>query len=105
MSQLFACTVEELPDGEARKVEYTPDIALFHYNGEFFAVDDRCSHGNASISEGYLEDNATVECPLHTASFCLRTGRALCLPATDPLKTYPVVVEGGKIYITVSEEQ
>ncbi len=55
------------------------------------------------MSEGYLEDDATVECPLHAASFCLKTGKALCLPATDPLTTYPVHVEGGDIFIDLPE--
>ncbi|EED0922559.1 3-phenylpropionate/cinnamic acid dioxygenase subunit beta [Escherichia coli] len=52
-----------------------------------------------------LEDDATVECPLHAASFCLKTGKALCLPATDPLTTYPVHVEGGDIFIDLPEAQ
>ena len=47
----------------------------------------------------------TVECPLHAASFCLKTGKALCLPATDPLTTYPVHVEGGDIFIDLPEAQ
>ncbi|EAB0961082.1 bifunctional 3-phenylpropionate/cinnamic acid dioxygenase ferredoxin subunit, partial [Escherichia coli] len=51
------------------------------------------------------EDDATVECPLHAASFCLKTGKALCLPATDPLTTYPVHVEGGDIFIDLPEAQ
>lgn len=56
------------------------------------------------MSEGYLEDDGTVECPLHAARFCLKTGRALCLPATDPLRTFPVVEDGGAIYVEVAEE-
>ena len=86
-------------------IDTSPVIALFNVGGEFYAINDRCSHGNASMSEGYLEDDATVECPLHAASFCLKTGKALCLPATDPLTTYPVHVEGGDIFIDLPEAQ
>ncbi|MCZ5895987.1 Rieske 2Fe-2S domain-containing protein, partial [Escherichia coli] len=49
-------------------------LVICKYGGEFYAINDRCSHGNASMSEGYLDDDATVECPLHAASFCLKTG-------------------------------
>ena len=99
MNRIYACPVADVPEGEALRIDTSPVIALFNVGGEFYAINDRCSHGNASMSEGYLEDDATVECPLHAASFCLKTGKALCLPATDPLTTYPVHVEGGDIFI------
>ena len=103
MNRIKACLVEELPEGEALRINADPVIALFHVGDEFYAMNDRCSHGNASMSEGYLEDDATVECPLHAASFCLKTGKALCLPATDAITTYPVSVEGGSVYIDLPE--
>ncbi|MGL5241636.1 MAG: 3-phenylpropionate/cinnamic acid dioxygenase ferredoxin subunit [Kluyvera ascorbata] len=104
MSRVFACSATELPDGEALRLETSPVIALFNVGGEFYAINDRCSHGNASMSEGYLEDDATVECPLHAASFCLKTGKALCLPATDPLTTYAVYVEGSEVFVDIPED-
>lgn len=103
MSKFRACSVEALPEGEALRLDTVPVIALFNINGEFYAVDDVCTHGNASMSEGYIEDDATVECPLHSASFCLKTGKALCLPATDPLRTYDVSVEQGEIWVDIPE--
>ena len=103
MNRIKACLVEELPEGEALRIDADPVIALFHVGDEFYAMNDRCSHGNASMSEGYLEDDATVECPLHAASFCLKTGKALCLPATDAIATYPVSVEDGTVYIDFPE--
>ncbi|BBQ82761.1 TPA: bifunctional 3-phenylpropionate/cinnamic acid dioxygenase ferredoxin subunit [Kluyvera ascorbata] len=104
MSRVFACSATELPDGEALRLETSPVIALFNVGGEFYAINDRCSHGNASMSEGYLEEDATVECPLHAASFCLKTGKALCLPATDPLTTYAVYVEGSDVFVDIPED-
>ena len=57
---------------------------------------------HASMSEGYLEDDGTVECPLQR--FCLKTGQALCLPATDPIQTFPVVLEDGALYVEMAGE-
>ncbi|SQI43706.1 Digoxigenin ferredoxin subunit [Leminorella richardii] len=103
MKRIHVCLVGALPEGEALRLDTEPAIALFHVAGEYYAIDDRCSHGNASMSEGYIEDNATVECPLHAASFCLKTGKALCMPATVPLQTYPVSVIEGSVFIDLPE--
>jgi len=104
MTRLFVCQDDKLSDGEAIKVDGPSGaIAVFKVNGELFSLSDRCSHGNASMSEGYVEDDATVECPLHAARFCLKTGAALCQPATDPLKTFPVQLVDGAIYVDVPE--
>ncbi|MDU5713362.1 MAG: 3-phenylpropionate/cinnamic acid dioxygenase ferredoxin subunit [Citrobacter freundii] len=100
MSRVFACPVGDLPEGEALRLDTSPVIALFNVGGEFYAINDR----NASMSEGYLEEDATVECPLHAASFCLKTGKALCLPATDPLTTYAVYVDGSDVFVDIPED-
>lgn len=104
MTRIFVCQDEDLSDGEAIKVE-GPEaaIAVFRVGGELYALNDRCSHGNASMSEGYVEDDATVECPLHAARFCLKTGTALCQPATEPLRTFPVTLVDGAVYVDVRE--
>jgi 3-phenylpropionate/trans-cinnamate dioxygenase ferredoxin subunit len=73
-------------------------IALYRSQGEFYATDNRCTHAEALMSEGYLEDGC-IECPLHQARFDIRTGAALCAPATEPLRTYPVKREGDEIFI------
>ena len=104
MSRVYACPVGDLPEGEALRLDTSPVIALFNVGGEFYAINDRCSHGNASMSEGYLEDDATVECPLHAASFCLRTSKAFCLHAPDPLTTYAVYVDGSDVFVDIPED-
>nr|WP_296771600.1 bifunctional 3-phenylpropionate/cinnamic acid dioxygenase ferredoxin subunit [Rhodococcus sp. (in: high G+C Gram-positive bacteria)] len=100
---LDAARVEELPDGEALRI--TPPgaapIAIFNVDGEYFAIDDTCTHQDASLSEGWVEDCA-VECPLHTACFDLRTGAALGAPAKIPVRTHAVLVEDGVIRVAVS---
>ncbi|AMX19567.1 bifunctional 3-phenylpropionate/cinnamic acid dioxygenase ferredoxin subunit [Acinetobacter baumannii] len=103
MSKIFVCQIDELDEGEALKVDCNVGdisaVAVFNFNGEFFAMNDKCSHGNASMSEGYLEDDGTVECPLHASRFCLKTGVPQCVPATDPIQTFPVVIEDGALYV------
>ena len=77
-------------------------IALWNVDGEIYATQDDCTHEETSLSEGDLWDDV-VECPLHGAQFNVRTGEVLCLPAVFPLKTYPVKVEGGSVYVQYEE--
>jgi len=94
-----ACTVDELPPGESVRIPGQPAIAVFHTEeGELYAIDDTCTHQDASLADGWLE-GCFVECPLHAALFDLRTGMPTCLPAKDPVRTYAVVVEEGVIYV------
>jgi 3-phenylpropionate/trans-cinnamate dioxygenase ferredoxin component len=96
---LEICPLAALPRGEARRVDADPPIAVFHTDdGEVFAIDDTCTHQDASLSEGWLED-CMIECPLHAASFDLRTGKPTGPPAKRPVRTYPVLVEDGVVYV------
>src|ERR671929_1084206 len=92
------CDVGDLPPGEATRVLAHVPIAVFNAAGELFAVDDTCTHQDASLSEGWLED-CMIECPLHASSFDLRTGKPTGPPAKRPVRTYPVVVEDGVVYV------
>jgi len=74
-------------------------IALACYNGNYFAVDDTCTHEHCSLSsEGFLE-GATITCGCHGAQFDATNGHVLSLPATVSLNTYKTVVEGDTIYL------
>ncbi|MFS8097288.1 bifunctional 3-phenylpropionate/cinnamic acid dioxygenase ferredoxin subunit [Lentzea alba] len=101
---ITACTVDELPVGESVRVPGEVAIAVFNADGEFYAIDDTCSHQDASLSEGWLE-GCFVECPLHAASFDLRTGVPTCLPAKKAVRTYPVVVQDGVIYVDTGSRE
>ena len=104
MSELLeVCTVDELPAGQRRTVEWEgTEIGVFNCDGEFLAIEDVCTHDGASLGDGPLDTTAcTVECPRHGALFDLRTGAALTLPAYMPVETFPVLVEGGQIKIEV----
>jgi naphthalene 1,2-dioxygenase system ferredoxin subunit len=74
------------------------DIALFSVDGEVLAIDNLCSHGNAKLCDGFV-DGDHVECPFHQALFSLRDGSVACGPATEPVKSWPVKVEDGRVYL------
>ncbi|MFF9121435.1 bifunctional 3-phenylpropionate/cinnamic acid dioxygenase ferredoxin subunit [Streptomyces massasporeus] len=99
------CHLEDLPKGESFRVEMTPPVAVFHTDdGDLYAIDDTCTHQDASLSEGWLE-GCLVECPLHAASFDLRTGVPTCLPARRPVRTHRVTVDDGIIHLHLAAEE
>ncbi len=75
-------------------------VAVFNVEGEFFAINDLCSHADASLSEGEVYD-CKVECPLHRAEFDLKTGEALTPPASKAVDCYKVTTDDDSIYIEV----
>jgi 3-phenylpropionate/trans-cinnamate dioxygenase ferredoxin subunit len=93
-----ACALADLPPGESTRVVAHVPVAVFNADGELFAIDDTCTHQDASLSEGWLED-CLIECPLHAACFDLRTGKPTGPPAKRPVRTYPVLVEDGVVYV------
>ncbi|CAN2197555.1 {NirD} Ferredoxin subunits of nitrite reductase and ring-hydroxylating dioxygenases [Candidatus Nanopelagicaceae bacterium] len=73
-------------------------ICVTRVGDEVFAIDDTCSHSDASLSEGEVTD-FKIECWLHGAEFDLRTGEALTPPAVAPVKIYPVIVDGDSVTV------
>ena len=73
-------------------------IAVFNVDGDFFAIEDLCSHDLACLTEGDVEGGEVV-CPIHGARFDLRTGEALTPPAYEPVPTFPVRVEAGMVQV------
>ncbi|MHA4854793.1 non-heme iron oxygenase ferredoxin subunit [Rhodococcus sp. MSC1_016] len=98
-----ACSRDALKPGTSMTVDVGGNsVALFRTEaGEFFATQDSCTHEQWSLgSEGELEGDEVV-CPLHMARFDLRTGKALCFPATVAMTTYPVHVnDNGDVFIS-----
>lgn len=92
------CALGDLPPGESTRVLAHVPVAVFNADGELFAIDDTCTHQDASLSEGWLED-CLIECPLHAASFDLRTGKPIAPPAKRPVRTYPTLVQDGVVYV------
>ena len=78
-------------------------IAYARVGDDWYAIDDTCSHGKASLSEGYLEeDDLQIECPLHGALFSLETGEAMTLPATKPVAKHAVEIVDGEVFVTIT---
>ena len=98
-----ACSLSELPEEGALRVELDgKPICIARSQGEVFAISDVCSHADVSLSEGDVEDG-TVECWLHGSRFDLRTGKPLSLPATKPVATYSVTVEGDDVNVKLEK--
>jgi 3-phenylpropionate/trans-cinnamate dioxygenase ferredoxin subunit len=97
---IFVGRPEDIPLGEAVRVEAEVPIAVFNVDGELFAIDDTCTHQDASLADGWLE-GCNVECPLHAACFDLRTGLPSGPPAKTPVRTHEVVVADGLVYVRV----
>jgi len=81
------------------------DVAVFNVDGGFCATQARCTHRHGPLSEGTV-DGSTVTCPLHGAQFNVWTGAALGGPATEPLKTYNVTIEGevGRVDVSLTPD-
>jgi 3-phenylpropionate/trans-cinnamate dioxygenase ferredoxin subunit len=89
--------------GEAVRISEGPwAIAVFNVDGHLFAIDDTCTHQDASLSEGWLE-GCTIECPLHASRFDLRTGQPIGPPATRAVSTYPVWAQSGEIWLELPD--
>ncbi len=96
---ITVANVAELPhDGRKSLVVDGRAVLLFRIDGRFYAVEDVCSHDGQPLTEGALEGFA-VECPRHGARFDVRSGRALCMPAVEPIATYEVQVQGDNVQI------
>ena len=94
------CPLEDLKPGKAIRVKVGDQaIAIVRTpSGEVKALDDKCSHGEISLSEGFV-DEETIECWAHGAKFELNTGKPLSLPAYEPVATYEVLIENDEIYL------
>lgn len=69
-------------------------------SGALHVVDDTCTHGEASLADGFVEGD-DIECPWHSGKFCLKDGRATAMPASDPIRVYPARVVDGQVCIDV----
>jgi 3-phenylpropionate/trans-cinnamate dioxygenase ferredoxin subunit len=92
------CATSDIAPGEAKVLNVVPPVAVFHVEGSFYAIDDTCTHETYSLADGYIE-GTQVECPLHLAKFDLKTGAALCAPATVGVRSYPVKTENDEIFV------
>lgn len=78
------------------------EIALYLQDGTVHATDNLCTHGDARLCEGFLE-GFEIECPFHQGRFDIRTGEVMMGPCSAPLRTWPVKVEGGRVWLRLAE--
>lgn len=100
---LRLCSVDELVPGEGMRVDaITPAVAVFRTEDDaIYVVDDTCTHQDASLAAGWVED-CRVECPLHASSFSLLTGEADQPPATRSIRVHRVEVRDGEVWVELS---
>jgi 3-phenylpropionate/trans-cinnamate dioxygenase ferredoxin subunit len=98
--------LEDVPPGHAARVEIGDvPVAIFNVDGEFFCVDDTCTHAEASLSDGDLDiSRCAIECPLHGSAFDLRTGDPLSLPAVEPVHVHHIDTSDGVIRVALNED-
>jgi len=96
------CGIDDVPAGQIRQFNVNgldTAVAIANVEGEYFAFEDRCSHGEASLAEEGELAGHTVECGWHGGQFDIRTGEATASPCTIDLKTYQVEVRGGRVHL------
>ena len=104
MSELTkVCATSDLTEGSVKSFEVGDNvIAVYNVGGEFFATDNECTHGAASLAEGILEDDI-IECTLHFGAFNVKTGEAVQAPCFTALRTYKVAVQDGNVCVDLDK--
>ena len=94
----------EIADGDRKLIDFEEvTVALFNIDGNYYCIEDVCTHDGGPVAEGRL-DGFAIECPRHGALFDVRDGAVLSMPAVVPVPTYQVKVEGEAIYIESPDE-
>jgi 3-phenylpropionate/trans-cinnamate dioxygenase ferredoxin component len=99
------CSVDDLPTVGALQADIGGELVAIVRDsaGDIHAIEDTCSHANVSLSEGDVEDGE-IECWLHGSRFDLRSGEPTGLPAVTPIAVYPVKIDGGDVFVSVTKE-
>ena len=89
---------DELKSGERRTV-YVDDIPCLaiRIEDQYFVIEDVCSHDGQPLTDGLLQD-CSIICPRHSARFDLKTGKALCMPATEAIRVFKTEIRDGAVW-------
>jgi nitrite reductase/ring-hydroxylating ferredoxin subunit len=100
-TRTFLCKTGDIPETGVLRVVITgyPPLAVYSLDGGFYATEDICSHGNASLSGGFIE-GGTIICPLHFGSFDIRTGEPVDAPCSREIETYPITLHGNDLLVS-----
>jgi naphthalene 1,2-dioxygenase system ferredoxin subunit len=90
---------DDVPEDDVTAVTAgATELALYGVEGAVYATDNICTHGHARLCDGFL-DGYDIECPLHQGKFDIRDGRPTCAPVTDAVRTFPVKIENGRVFV------
>ncbi len=98
-----AATRQELPNGGRKQVSIANRaIVVFNIDGSYYAIDDVCTHDGGPVGDGELLGDQ-IMCPRHGARFDVRTGKALCMPAFEPIAVHSVELRGDSVVVSLGE--
>ena len=106
--RIRVCAVADVEPGTAKRIDIDNDgvkarLAIVRIDDQWYALDDECSHADYSLAEGEVDlEECTLECWKHGSLFSLKTGVAETLPATRPVRVYPISVEAGEVVVTLN---
>lgn len=93
--------VNQISEGDLKTIGVSGhQVTIAQVDGQYYAFDDLCTHAECSLGDGFLEEKV-IECPCHGSKFDVTSGAVLNLPAVVPLKTYPVKVGNGAIFVGI----
>jgi len=94
-----ALSATDLPEDDVMGLTVAGrDIAVYTVGDAVYATDNLCTHGHARLCDGFLERHE-IECPLHQGKFDVRDGQPMCAPVTEAVRSYPVKIEGGRVFL------
>ena len=104
MTLIDVAPVDDLPPGSVKIVHAgSVAVGVFNLDGEYCAIEDRCSHDDGPLAEGDFDpEDRVVVCPRHGSRFDICSGRPLSLPAYEPVDTFPVVVQDGWVKVDIT---
>ncbi|NYT44174.1 non-heme iron oxygenase ferredoxin subunit [Alcaligenaceae bacterium] len=98
--QVAECSQIDEDDTYAVEVQ-GQEVCIYNVSGQFFATDNKCTHGDADLSDGLIQDGFLIECPLHEGTFDIRSGKAMSAPCTESIRCHDVRVDAGIVYLRV----
>jgi 3-phenylpropionate/trans-cinnamate dioxygenase ferredoxin subunit len=97
-----ACGTDDIDEEDLIRWDHGGQTyAIYNTEKGFFATDGNCTHEEQHLEDGLVID-CVIECPLHGGRFDICTGKALSAPCTEDLKTYPVKIEDGQVFVQLS---
>ena len=103
MALVRLCATAEVPEDSVKAIEIgDKTLAVYNIAGSFYATDDECTHGVASLAMGML-DGDQIECSVHFGCFHVPSGKAVAPPCEIDLRTYKVVAEGDDLYVDLEQ--